>query len=100
MSEILESNGLKYNRSDDTVLIKIVDTSTDKYIGVNYKKDNDLKIFIFEDVHFTTEDKAFIFMLSKEIFDDYGVTTVIEMLKEECDVLPPLNVSKLKAVIV
>lgn len=101
MDKSINSNGLKYNRTDDTVLIKLLDTSLDKYIGVHYEKDKKLSQFIIKDGYFTTEDNAFIFMLDKQVFSEYGITTVVEMLKSECDVFSiMLNVSKLKAVIV
>ena len=73
-------NGLKYQRSEDTVLFTLRNKNN-RYIGINLgRKGNE---FIIEKTVLTTSDKAFIFMMDKEIFEEKGITNTITMLREE-----------------
>ena len=60
-------NGLKYQRSEDTVLFTLRNKNN-RYIGINLgRKGNE---FIIEKTVLTTSDEAFIFMMDKEIFEE------------------------------
>lgn len=73
-------NGLKYQRSEDTVLFTLRNKNN-RYIGIDLgRKGNE---FIIEKTVLTTSDEAFIFMMDKEIFEEKGITNTITMLREE-----------------
>lgn len=73
-------NGLKYQRSEDTVLFTLRNKNN-QYIGIDLgRKGNE---FIIEKTVLTTSDEAFIFMMDKEIFEEKGITNTIAMLREE-----------------
>lgn len=88
-------NGLKYQRSEDTVLFTLRNKNN-RYIGIILgRKGNE---FIIEKTVLTTSDEAFIFMMDKEIFEEKGITNTIAMLREEAS--NKMNYAGLKAVIV
>lgn len=78
--KVFVHNGIKYHRMDDTVLIKIKDNSNN-FIGIEYDI-VDSTYFNMKNVVKEKEGKAFIFMLSKEVYDSSGVNNTINMLKK------------------
>ena len=73
-------NGLKYQRSDDTVLFTLRNKNN-RYIGIDLgRKGNE---FVIEKTVLTTSDEAFIFMMDKEIFEEKGISNTIAMLRKE-----------------
>ena len=88
-------NGLKYQRSEDTVLF-VLKNKNDKYIGIDLgRKGNE---FIIEKTILTTNDEAFIFMVDKEIFEEKGIANTIAMLRK--DAKNKMNYAGFKAVMV
>lgn len=88
-------NGLKYQRSEDTVLFTLRNKNN-RYIGINLgRKGNE---FIIEKTVLTTSDEAFIFMMDKEIFEEKGITNTITMLRKEAK--NKMNYAGFKAVMV
>lgn len=79
--QAFKHNGIKYQRSNDTVLIKIRSEINNKYIGVKIGRNGNS--VVFEDIFPTNQQDGFIFMLDKDIFNKFGILTVIEMLKKE-----------------
>lgn len=87
--------GLKYQRSEDTVLF-VLKNKNDRFIGIDLgKKGNE---FIVEKTTLTTSDEAFIFMMDKEIFEEKGISNTIAMLRKEAK--NKMNYAGFKAVIV
>lgn len=73
-------NGLKYQRSEDTVLF-VLKNKNDRYIGIDLsRKGNE---FIIEKTVLTTNDEAFIFMVDKKIFEEKGISNTVAMLRKE-----------------
>ena len=73
-------NGLKYQRSEDTVLFTLRNKNN-RYIGIDLgRKGNE---FVIEKTVLTTSDEAFIFMMDKEIFEEKGISNTIAMLRKE-----------------
>ena len=88
-------NGLKYQRSEDTVLF-VLKNKNDRYIGIDLgRKGNE---FIIEKTVLTTNDEAFIFMVDKKIFEEKGITNTIAMLRK--DAKNKMNYAGFKAVMV
>ena len=88
-------NGLKYQRSEDTVLF-VLKNKNDRYIGIDLsRKGNE---FIIEKTILTTNDEAFIFMVDKKIFEEKGITNTIAMLRK--DAKNKMNYAGFKAVMV
>lgn len=82
-SKTFVHNGIKYQRLDDMVLFKLKDAidGGGMYLGIGIKKDgNAIKMTHTYNAH---EHEAFIFMVSKEIFEKYGTSNTIQMLKKE-----------------
>ena len=76
-------NDIKYQRTDDTLLFRLKDSGNPKgmCVGIRIKKDgNAIKM---THLYNTNQEDAFIFMISKDTFDKYGVSNTIEMLKRE-----------------
>ena len=73
-------NGLKYQRSEDTVLFTLRNKNN-QYIGIDLGR-NGNEIVIGKTV-LTTSDEAFIFMMDKEIFEEKGISNTIAMLRKE-----------------
>lgn len=73
-------NGLKYQRSEDTVLFTLRNKNN-QYIGIDLGREGNE--FIINKTVFTTSDEAFIFMVDKEIFEEKGITNTITMLRKE-----------------
>lgn len=76
-------NDIKYQRIDDTLLFRLKDSGNPKgmYVGIGIKKDgNAIKM---THLYNANQDDAFIFMISKDTFEKYGVSNTIEMLKRE-----------------
>ena len=73
-------NGLKYQRSEDTVLFTLRNKNN-RYIGIDLGREGNE--FIINKTVLTTSDEAFIFMMDKEIFEEKGITNTITMLREE-----------------
>lgn len=74
-------NGIKYQRSNDTVLVKIMDSIENKYVGIDIKRvGNNV---VFDRFYKSNESEAFIFMLSKEVFEKFGIAKTLKMLKDE-----------------
>lgn len=87
--------GLKYQRSEDTVLF-VLKNKNDRFIGIDLgKKGNE---FIVEKTTLTTSDEAFIFMMDKEIFEEKGISNTIAMLRKEAK--NKMNYAGFKAVLV
>lgn len=87
--------GLKYQRSEDTVLF-VLKNKNDRFIGIDLgKKGNE---FIVEKTTLTTSDEAFIFMMDKEIFEEKGISNTIAMLRKEAK--NKMNYAGFKAVMV
>lgn len=74
-------NGIKYQRSKDTVLVRVKDVEDNKYLGIEINKSKN--VILMENIHKTNEYGAFIFMLDKKVFEEFGVSTTIKMLKDE-----------------
>ena len=88
-------NGLKYQRSEDTVLF-VLKNKNDRYIGIDLsRKGNE---FIIEKTVLTTNDEAFIFMVDKKIFEEKGIANTIAMLRK--DAKNKMNYAGFKAVMV
>lgn len=76
-------NGLKYINQPDLIHIVLKDANTNEYVGIDFAKENSQ--FIFKSATKTTEDKAFIFVLAKEVFEEWGSSNTIAMLHNEVD---------------
>lgn len=74
------SNGIRYARSKDTVLIKIRDEKN-QYIGLEYHRSDN--VLIINKVVPTSKSNGFIFMLDKNVFEQHGVDNTIRMLVNE-----------------
>lgn len=74
------SNGIRYARTKDTVLIKIRDEKN-QYIGLDYHRSDNA--FIINRVVPTSKSNGFIFMLDKNVFEQHGVDNTLRMLIDE-----------------
>lgn len=73
-------NGLKYQRSEDTVLFTLRNKNN-QYIGIDLGRNGNE--FVIEKTILTTSDEAFIFMVDKEIFKEKGISNTIAMLRKD-----------------
>ncbi len=73
-------NGLKYQRSEDTVLFTLRNKHN-QYIGIDLGRNGNE--FVIGKTVLTTSDEAFIFMMDKEIFEEKGISNTIAMLRKE-----------------
>lgn|SRR5574344_244843 len=75
-------NGLKYINNNDTVLLYIKDKTNGKYISIDMTKDK--MQFKIDKVRFTNNiNDAYLFLVSKENFDDFGITSIVHSLKRD-----------------
>ena len=93
-------NGLPYVRDNETVLLQLVNDNKE-YIEMSYKIPEGSGYLPIQLVglHLTKEQsKGHIFVLSKEVYKEKGIRTVIKSLKEE---FPELDIpNNLKEVII
>lgn len=73
-------NGLKYQRSEDTVLFTLRNKNN-QYIGIDLSRNGNE--FVIGKTVLTTSDEAFIFMMDKEIFAEKGISNTVAMLRKE-----------------
>lgn len=73
-------NGLKYQRSEDTVLFTLKNKNN-QYIGIDYSREGNE--FVINKTVLTTGDEAFIFMMDKEIFEEKGISNTVAMLRKD-----------------
>lgn len=77
-------NGITYHRQDDLVFFKMKNKGGD-YLGVEWKKTSK-NLFKYKKIFKTNSENAFIFVLSKEIFDEMLCITVVQDLKKQFNV--------------